>query len=83
MKLTKRQLKRIIKEEKAKILKEYYPGFGSEDRASEEQFDAISEKIESLVEEIESLPSSQTDLYIQLIRAISKNTDVAKLLQMA
>jgi len=29
MKITKRQLRRIIKEEKAKLLKEYRPGVGS------------------------------------------------------
>lgn len=63
MKLTKRQLKRIIKEEKAKLLKEVHGGGwnGSYGGSSQEGFEALATIADELADAGVTLPQEAWD----------------------
>ena len=72
MKITKRQLKRIIKEEKRKLLKEYYPIGGDLPSELWEAFkaaawEAASEKIEAGMEADGIMEAMQDDIKEMII----------------
>ena len=70
MKITRRQLKRIIKEEKQKLLKEQY---GSPEFTPDEQavIDAMA-NLEVLIDTMGSSNPDMTDYYISLFRALEE-----------
>ena len=69
MKITKRQLRRIIKEEKAKLAEQYStPEFTP---AEEAVIEAMA-SLETLVEAMGSSNPDMTDYYISLFRAFEK-----------
>ena len=70
MKFTKRQLRRIIKEEKRKLVKEQYssPEFTPDEQAV---IDAMA-NLEALIDTMGSSNPDMTDYYISLFRALEK-----------